>query len=687
MVFFVSKEGDDANPGTEDKPFATLKRARDAIRALKREQEGLKQSVSVIVRGGKYYLDEPLVLTAEDSGTKEWEITYTAYPGEQPILSGGRRVIGWKPYRDSILHAELPEGHWEINKVRLLTFNGELQRRARWPRPDSPEDPFSGPWATMEGPAEPGSHLAFKYTPGTFPCSWATPQQAEVQVFTMGNWATNTVPIASIDEENRVVRLTHEIWRGGEDNFKRYRSMPFFPEARFALLNVLEALDRPGEWCLDSEQRVLYFWPPEELTENSEVVLPRLDCLLDLREVSHITISGFTFTESTSGDNYHRPDLEGYGAMFPVPGWDYCGEAVHLKNTEHCTLENNRFYALGGNGVYLEGHNVYDRIRRNEFSYIGSNGVCLLGTRQSHPAFNWVVDNHFHHCGVILHYVAAVFAGLSDGNLIAHNTIHDMPHHAINLGTNGYGRNIVEYNHIRRTCLVLQDNGAINAWMDRFDISEEGHISVVRNAERAGHVLRYNYISDSPQGFYLDDWTSNCLVYGNIIVRCGRGITIHGGKNNLIESNVLAWCQCGIFHSCVNVTRPSGRSMIGFGRGNRSRNNIMYETPVLFKFRRHEIERDSVGKEIVESQYNVFFNRAGDYRICINDATPGISGQDHMLPLEAWRALGYDTCSVIADPLFLDPKHDDFRLRPDSPVPKAGFQSTSAYSIGVRARK
>ena len=40
ILFYVSSEGNDAQTGTSvDKPFATLQKARDAIRELKKEGE------------------------------------------------------------------------------------------------------------------------------------------------------------------------------------------------------------------------------------------------------------------------------------------------------------------------------------------------------------------------------------------------------------------------------------------------------------------------------------------------------------------------------------------------------------------------------------------------------------------------------------------------------------------------
>jgi len=415
--FYVATDGDDGNPGTKDRPFATLHRARDAVRELK-SQQGLKKPVTVLVRGGKYFLENTLVLSDGDSGTRQCPISYKAYPGEHPILSGGQKVIGWEPYKGKILRGELSNGKVSVSEARQLSFNGELQTRARLPNFDPEKNPFSGGWINIEGPAEPGSHIAFKYKPGTFPRSWAKPFEGEVSGL-MGNigWCNNVIPIASIDEKNQIVTLAHELWRSGNDNFERYRNMPFQCYSdevcnKFFVENILEELDQPGEWCLDSEEGIIYFWPPQELTDDSEVVIPKLDCLINLEGASYVTISGFTFTETTSGNNYHRWGLEGYGAMFPIKGWKYCGESVHLKNTEFCTIENSRFYALGGNAIYLEGYNLKNQIRGNTFSYIGANGVVLIGTSEHHPLFNRVLNNHFHHTGWILNYTAAIFLGM-----------------------------------------------------------------------------------------------------------------------------------------------------------------------------------------------------------------------------------------------------------------------------------
>ena len=188
-TFYVATNGDDAwsgrlaapNTTRTDGPFATLARARDAVREL-RVNQAQRNPMTVMVRGGKYYLDKTLVFGTEDSGTSKSPVTYTAYPGEKPILSGGRKVAGWKPYKGEIVKTELPGSKGGKWKFRQLFLDGQRQVRARWPNYD-PENPLYGGWAFMEGPAEKDSAQVFKYKPGTFRHHWAKPTEAEINVF------------------------------------------------------------------------------------------------------------------------------------------------------------------------------------------------------------------------------------------------------------------------------------------------------------------------------------------------------------------------------------------------------------------------------------------------------------------------------------------------------------------------
>ena len=49
---------------------------------------------------------------------------------------------------------------------------------------------------------------------------------------------------------------------------------------------------------------------------------------------------------------------------------------------------------------------------------------------------------------------------------------------------------------------------------------------------------------------------------------------------------------------------------------------------------------------------------------------------------ESWQAAGMDEHSIVADPLFIDPEHDNYRLQPASPALKLGFEPIPFEKIG-----
>jgi parallel beta-helix repeat protein len=713
---YVATNGNDAwsgklaepNSQKTDGPLATLGRAQSLLRESKRSQQHV-QPFTVIVRGGKYFLEETLVFGPEDSGTADAPSLFAAYPGEKPIISGGRRVSGWRVHQGRILVASLPGlkgGEW---KSRQLFLNGERQVRARTPKFD-PQNPLYGGWAYLEAPAEKGSITAFKYKPGTFEHHWAKPTQGEVTWYQgTGQWQC-TIPIKSVDKRNRTIRLLHPGYQYDEPPW--YEIEFIKPDQPFFVANMLEDLTNPGEWCLDTEEGVVYFWPPNgALRPSDEVVVPALSCLIDIQGASWLRFTGFTFTETLDGDNTHHLNVEGAGAMAWQPGWRYCGDAIHMDRAEHCTIDHNHFSAVGANSIYLEGYNTRNVIRHNEVSYGGANGICLLGTRTYHPTFNIVSDNHIHHIGVFNKYVGGIFSGMSNGNRFSHNRIENIPHHAINLSNNPGGRNIVEYNWIQHACLQINDTGAINMWMER---PGEPY------AERDGHVIRYNYVADTytfetaggrmgkggwSNGIYMDNYTSNSFVYGNIVVRCLNGMQVHAGKNNLIENNIFVNCLRNIaFVDAVSWGFPYWKDMQGFYVGNHCERNIFYQADsskyfstvgdvgssglVAHAYRGSPVYGLYQGwteRTLAYCDYNIFF-QGKDAKYDLQDARK-IEDEKKVTTLTQWKELGYDGDTVIADPLFEDVAADDYTLKSESPALKLGFQPIDIRAIGPRQDK
>jgi len=147
IEFYVSITGSDRNPGTREKPFATLTRARNAVRSLKRDRNQFLTPVLVIVRGGTYYLPNKIVLGPRDSGIEGGRpIIYSAAPGEKVILSGGKIIdTPWKTNDGKIYYTDIPEarnGKW---KFRQLFVNNQRETPARYPNFDA-EDILEKGW-------------------------------------------------------------------------------------------------------------------------------------------------------------------------------------------------------------------------------------------------------------------------------------------------------------------------------------------------------------------------------------------------------------------------------------------------------------------------------------------------------------------------------------------------------------
>lgn len=118
---YVSAEGnDDTGSGTKESPFASIERAKEAVRELSKSDG----DIVVEIGDGFYSLDETLTFTPEDSGNENCTIYYEAAEGANPVISGGDKVEGEWTLSDQ------EKGIWKIplnrdSKLRSLYVNGE----------------------------------------------------------------------------------------------------------------------------------------------------------------------------------------------------------------------------------------------------------------------------------------------------------------------------------------------------------------------------------------------------------------------------------------------------------------------------------------------------------------------------------------------------------------------------------
>ena len=705
-TLYLAPDGDDANPGTEAQPFATLARARDAVRELKQTVLG---PVTVLVRGGTYYLSEPLMFAPEDSGTASQPITYAAYPGEKPTISGGVKIeANWEPYRDGIMKCSVPAGM----SFTQLFVNDERRMRARYPDFD-PERPLMGDGGYLN--ATGGDKKEFTFDPEMFTKKrWARPTEAIVHIFPSGYWNNAQYRIKAVDWDRHAVILGEGGWQTHE--FLAPNS--FEENSRFYVDNVFEELDAPDEWCLDEESGTLYFKPPEGLDLTSAAVeVAQRKRLVEfkgsrLQPVTHIRLVGFRFTqtETTYMDEYEVPSTGDWGI--------HRGGAVFVEGSEDCAVENCFFDAIGGNALFVSNHNRRIRICGNTFAHTGDSAICLSGKNnmaeakwqcefcgaerpwdfadvQDYPADCLVSNNHMHHLGEYGKQVSGVFVSIGMNHTISHNHIHHMPRTAICINDPFWGGHVVEYNDIHDTVLETDDHGGFNAWgrghywcPAQNDIAVSHEAGDVRRDARFPTIIRQNRFRDSHNyGIVMDDGASNFHVYNNLCL--GVGVQNREGEYRVIENNVF-----------INPVDAVGYEVGHENNHDQFLRNIVVVNADLFGVRDAERSLDykdqnvaggggniyrvgyppEKGQWVDEIDYNLLFNFRGEFAAQI---VPRDDDEEQRYTWEQWRALGFDKHSLIADPLFVDPSAGDYRVKPESPALKLGFQDFDMTRCGL----
>ena len=240
--FYVAPNGNDAHPGTKAEPFATLERARDAVRHINRD---MQEDMVVVLRGGTYRLNDTLVFEPEDSGTGGHNVIYRAHADETPIFSGGRPVIGWQQDEKGRWKAPAP-----FDDFRQLYVNG-IRATLRSGRDAGGTDTVGrrrlhdhgGHHGRLETSRRRGVLLRLRVGPHAVQSAGHSGEGGNA-VITMRQ---PQFTYAKTKEGVNIASHVDEVY----------------------IENSLELLDEPGEWYLDRAARMVYYLPKpgEDMTE------------------------------------------------------------------------------------------------------------------------------------------------------------------------------------------------------------------------------------------------------------------------------------------------------------------------------------------------------------------------------------------------------------------------------------
>jgi hypothetical protein len=646
LTLFVAPDGRDVWNGKApgrigvDGPKATLSAAIESARTARR-QPNYSEPTVIQLRDGTYELPQAVRLTFADSGAANSPFVICAYPNERPVLSGGRRITGWKRIasQEGWWEAEVPgtrDGGWHF---RSLFIDGKRKQRARTPNIG---------FFRIQGESPQEKPAKLKFRPGDIRPEWA--RHGEVELIALLAWSDLRMFIREVDETSHVVTLSSNPTTSNKES-----------NARYYIENAPDALDAPGEWYLDGKTGVVkYYAEPAEDLNKANVVAGRLDDLVvfegqrDL-PVQNIVLRGLTFSYSD-----WDPGTNGYAdsqAAIAIRG------DVRAEFARNCVIADCAFAHLAGYALELGRGCQGWQVIGNEIYDAGGGGIRVgETTRRTEPAdmnhSQLITDNHIHDIGLVYAPAVGVLVLQSGTNRIAHNHIHHSYYTAISVGWNwGYRetpchQNIVAWNHLHHIGQgMLSDMGAVYTL-----------------GIQKGTAVRNNLIHDVESftyggwGLYPDEGSTDILWENNIVYRTkSAGFHQHYGRDNIVRNNIFAF---GREHQLMRSREEDHVSFV-------FTNNIVY-------FDSGTLLGSYWKNDHFQMNRNVYF-----------DARSGATAETMKFAeasLMDWRARGHDTNSIVADPKFRDAQKFDFTLAPDSPALKLGFKPIDMARTGVRPK-
>ncbi|SFF20925.1 right-handed parallel beta-helix repeat-containing protein [Sunxiuqinia elliptica] len=566
VQIFVATDGDNSHgDGSVEYPFATLEQARDEIRKQKRDGTTQK-AFHVILREGTYFRNSSFLLDENDSGTEDHPIVYSSYKNEKVIIHGGIEIPLEKKNklvssdillrlaaeaRDKVVEIDLRAlGISDYGTMRPVGFarpfgpawpelfvNGEPYSIARWPNDstmimgkviDRGSVPRDGDLSNR------GGKFAFETDR---PLKWQSHEDIWISGYFRRGWAEDAVELAEIDTVNKIFSTKQPSLYGFESGHKF---------SRWFVYNILEEVDKPGEYYLDRKMGKLYFYPHEEL-ESIEISMLETP-LVSIKGASNVQLEGIDFEcsrgmgiymECTNNNLITDCTFKNLGIVGVCMGkgiepfkelrHEGTGEAASEKIGSYLQhiYEDPVFNREAGQNNGVVNCTIYNT---------GAGGIHLSGGDRLtlEPGNNYVENCIIHDFNRIEKSYRAGIDISGVGNRIANCEMYNAPSMAILLHGNDHR---IEYNEIHHVCHEVHDQGALYYG---------------RDPSEQGHKVYYNFFHHlnsihATSAVYHDDGACGMEVYGNIFYKPGSiPVLIGGGHDNPYTNNIFIDAELGI---------------------------------------------------------------------------------------------------------------------------------------------
>ena len=676
-TFFVATDGCDSNDGIH-KPFATLHRALDEIRALR--EAGVPQPFTVRIHGGEYFLDKPLMF---DAGCDQMDIQ--AYGDGEVILSGGRRLEGftWGEVNGvKCFVLDMPEVREGKFFFTDLFVNDRRAAKTRYPEEGN---------LWMESVEYMGTDRVHGPKSGS---KWFIAKEGDIGNFKNITDVTVSLTHLWVDEHSLIKAYDPETRRVDlhyRTNYRIDRESGSNRCADYWLENVFEMLKKPGQWYLDRADGKLYYIPfNTETPENCVFYAPVLHKFAILRgdrksgkPVRGIRFKNLTFTCSGSDylpEIYHMAKTDKPGTVNgyePLAAWRQGANGVvgvlDVREAEHIAVENCVLKHFGWYGISFWDGCVGCSVTGCDICDGGAGGVNITGADAQGLAEYIsrsirVTDNTIRHCGRRYMTASGVLVQHGRDIEISHNDIYDLYYTGVAAGwVWGYEPSVtcnirIEKNHIYDLGQgLLSDMGGV------YLLSKQPGTVVCGNLI---HDIRRKYYGG--WALYTDEGSSGIIMENNVCYdTSSNSYHQHYGCGNIIRNNIFAFSDDPL----LAVTRPEAHLSIVF------ENNILYSAgAAVYSLRdEHFLE----GK--FASNRNLVWDTTRDTPIFL-DRTGREPREDmgRLLQLENMHTYGLDEDTVIADPLFENAEGRNFTLKPESPAFQLGFHPIDLSDVGPR---
>ncbi|NOU36291.1 MAG: hypothetical protein HOO88_05940 [Kiritimatiellaceae bacterium] len=528
--FYVAPQGSDQNDGIKDSPFKTVERAQRAARKTDKSKPG---KTVVHLRGGTYTLERTIEFDVRDSGTASHPVVYQAYPGEQPVLSGGRHLDGWEKVGKLLYQAST--GGLDF---RQLYVNGRKASRSRFPNP--------GSYLNLAEWNEQNQTILLP--PGTVR-DWQ--HFDEVEMYVQMQWSVALMRLETFSVKAQGVELT--VKNPERDMVFRRRYPMKLPGQSFHFENAREFIDRPGEWSLSRREGICCYLPRAgEKMDSAEVIVPQLETLLSVKgtldqPVEYLRFEGLTFMHSSWTMPSDRGYLNVQAGQYSLEPTDkdvqYVGRppsAVYVACAGHLVFKRNVFKKLGSTGLDLH-YGTHDcEVAGNVFYDIA--GTAVSHTRLSdpdveiHTPYNpvdqrdlcvndWIHNNWIESVGYEYGGSVGILSGWPVAVKIEHNELRHLAYSGISVGwgwtavPNAMHDNLIRWNHIDSPMELFSDGAGI------YTLSEMPGSLIFRNVVSNVNASGWAVGAASPKCYYMDErsggitFQQNCASAGSGVER------------------------------------------------------------------------------------------------------------------------------------------------------------------------